>query len=210
MVTRSRRLVAPQLPLPLPLSHLLPIGLLLLIALLVQFFVAQRSSGSSFASQRFPFSSDPTHAVTEPLACPSSAAPTVIFTASRTDTCPTPAQEVEYKYGGFYNRRADSGRSMALADEARRVAAEFDLGAVELNKGVKEFLREMDEGMRKDGATLSQIPTYVTAVPNGTEEVRLVGRVLALLVESGTSEVVTRCLGTLLEWTEGSQREGAN
>lgn len=28
-----------------------------------------------------------------------------------------------------------------------------------------------DEGLEKTGATMSQIPTYVTAVPNGTEKV---------------------------------------
>jgi len=28
-----------------------------------------------------------------------------------------------------------------------------------------------DEGLQKSGTTMSQIPTYVTAVPNGTEKV---------------------------------------
>lgn len=32
---------------------------------------------------------------------------------------------------------------------------------------------QIDEGLKKDGATLSQIPTYVTGVPNGTEKVSL-------------------------------------
>ncbi|KAF2098018.1 hexokinase [Rhizodiscina lignyota] len=59
---------------------------------------------------------------------------------------------------------------MALADEARRVAAEFEYSAEDVNKGVREFLREMDEGLVKDGTSMSQIPTYVTAVPNGTEK----------------------------------------
>lgn len=60
---------------------------------------------------------------------------------------------------------------MALADEARRVAAEFEYPKEEVNRGVKEFLRQMDEGLQKDGTSMSQIPTYVTAVPNGTEKV---------------------------------------
>ena len=30
-----------------------------------------------------------------------------------------------------------------------------------------------DEGLQKVGATMSQIPTYVTAVPNGTEKVNI-------------------------------------
>ncbi|KAK4998256.1 glucokinase [Elasticomyces elasticus] len=59
---------------------------------------------------------------------------------------------------------------MGLADEAKRVAAEFEYSAEDVNKGVKEFIREMDEGLGKTGAMLSQIPTYVTAVPNGTEK----------------------------------------
>ncbi|MCJ1319552.1 glucokinase [Xylographa vitiligo] len=59
---------------------------------------------------------------------------------------------------------------MSLMDEARQVAAEFEYSAEAVNKGVKEFMKEMDEGLQKVGATMSQIPTYVTAVPNGTEK----------------------------------------
>ena len=32
---------------------------------------------------------------------------------------------------------------MGLAEEAKRVAAEFDYPAAEVNKGVKEFLKQM-------------------------------------------------------------------
>ncbi|KAI9788838.1 MAG: glucokinase [Peltula sp. TS41687] len=59
---------------------------------------------------------------------------------------------------------------MALLDRAKQVAAEFEYTTEDVNRGVKEFLREMDEGLEKDGTCLSQIPTYVTAVPNGTEK----------------------------------------
>ncbi|KAK8240645.1 hypothetical protein HDK90DRAFT_509088 [Phyllosticta capitalensis] len=59
---------------------------------------------------------------------------------------------------------------MALADEARRVAAQFDFTPDEVRRSVTEFIRQMDEGLQKDGTELSQIPTYVTAVPNGTEK----------------------------------------
>jgi hexokinase len=62
--------------------------------------------------------------------------------------------------------------NMALHEEVKRMAAEFDYPPSEVNKGVKEFIREMEEGLEKQGTTLSQIPTYVTAVPNGTEKVR--------------------------------------
>ncbi|KAF7195583.1 Glucokinase [Pseudocercospora fuligena] len=59
---------------------------------------------------------------------------------------------------------------MALAAAAERVAAEFEYSKENVNRGVKEFIRQMDEGLQKTGATMSQIPTYVTAVPNGTEK----------------------------------------
>lgn len=59
---------------------------------------------------------------------------------------------------------------MALAAEVKRIAAEFEYSKEDVNNGVKEFIREMDEGLEKQGTTLSQIPTYVTAVPNGTEK----------------------------------------
>jgi len=59
---------------------------------------------------------------------------------------------------------------MALADEAKRVAAQFDFTDADLNAHVQEFLKQMGEGLEKDGTSMSQIPTYVTGVPNGTEK----------------------------------------
>lgn len=59
---------------------------------------------------------------------------------------------------------------MALAGAAERVAAEFEYSKEDVNRGVKAFIEQMDEGLGKTGATMSQIPTYVTAVPNGTEK----------------------------------------
>ncbi|RMD43103.1 hypothetical protein DV735_g1997, partial [Chaetothyriales sp. CBS 134920] len=60
--------------------------------------------------------------------------------------------------------------NMALLAEAKRVADLFDFPAAEVNRNVQEFIRQLDEGMEKDGTNISQIPTYVTAVPNGTEK----------------------------------------
>lgn len=60
--------------------------------------------------------------------------------------------------------------NMALAEEVKRVADLFDYPAAEVNKGVKEYIRQMEEGLQKQGTMLSQIPTYVTNVPNGTEK----------------------------------------
>ncbi|KAL8751655.1 MAG: hypothetical protein Q9184_006002, partial [Pyrenodesmia sp. 2 TL-2023] len=59
---------------------------------------------------------------------------------------------------------------MGLIEDARKVAAEFEYSSGEVNKGVKEFIRQMDEGLQETGKSMSQIPTYVTAVPNGTEK----------------------------------------
>lgn len=59
---------------------------------------------------------------------------------------------------------------MALAAAAERVAAEFEYTKEDVNRGVKAFIDQMSEGLGKQGATMSQIPTYVTAVPNGTEK----------------------------------------
>ncbi|KAE8147303.1 hypothetical protein BDV25DRAFT_160658 [Aspergillus avenaceus] len=60
--------------------------------------------------------------------------------------------------------------SSALLDEAARIARQFDFPAGDVQRGVKEYIREMGEGLNKEGTTLSQIPTFVTAVPNGTEK----------------------------------------
>jgi hexokinase len=59
---------------------------------------------------------------------------------------------------------------MALAEDTKRVVDQFDFSTDSLNKHVQEFLRQMDEGLQKEGTSISQIPTYVTGVPNGTEK----------------------------------------
>ena len=66
---------------------------------------------------------------------------------------------------------ANMARRASLADDVERVAALFTYSAEDVNKGVKAFIQQMDEGLEKQGTMLSQIPTYVTAVPNGTEKV---------------------------------------
>ncbi|KAI0118332.1 glucokinase [Nemania sp. FL0031] len=60
--------------------------------------------------------------------------------------------------------------SNSLVEETKRIVAQFDYTDDDVNKGVREFLRQMNEGLQKDGTSLSQIPTYVTGVPNGTEK----------------------------------------
>ncbi|KAJ5887440.1 Glucokinase [Penicillium taxi] len=60
--------------------------------------------------------------------------------------------------------------SSSLVEEATRIALQFDYPAEQVQRGVAEYIRQSDEGLAKEGATLSQIPTFVTAVPNGTEK----------------------------------------
>ncbi|KAM0190346.1 hypothetical protein ACHAPI_009468 [Fusarium lateritium] len=59
---------------------------------------------------------------------------------------------------------------MSLADDSNRVVEQFDFSDETLNNHVKEFLKQMDEGLQNEGTSLQQIPTYVTGVPNGTEK----------------------------------------
>ncbi|PFH59403.1 hypothetical protein XA68_12433 [Ophiocordyceps unilateralis] len=60
--------------------------------------------------------------------------------------------------------------AMALADETTRVVSQFDFSDADVNRHVGEFLRQMNEGLEKEDTSISQIPTYVTGVPNGTEK----------------------------------------
>ncbi|EGC49069.1 glucokinase glkA [Histoplasma capsulatum var. duboisii H88] len=60
--------------------------------------------------------------------------------------------------------------SSPVIDEAHRIAKLFEYPTEDVHRGVKEFIQQMDEGLEQDGATLRQIPSYVTAVPDGTEK----------------------------------------
>ena len=62
--------------------------------------------------------------------------------------------------------------SSSIVEAATQIAREFEYPAEQVQAGVKEYIREMDEGLAKEHTTLSQIPTFVTNVPNGTEKVR--------------------------------------
>ncbi|SPO03753.1 probable glucokinase [Cephalotrichum gorgonifer] len=59
---------------------------------------------------------------------------------------------------------------MAAESETKKVVSQFELTDHDVNAATLEFLRQMDEGLRKDGTSMSQIPTYVTAVPDGSEK----------------------------------------
>lgn len=60
---------------------------------------------------------------------------------------------------------------MGHSPETERVLSQFTFTDEDANRAVKEFRRQMAEGLAADGTSLSQIPTFVTDVPNGTEKV---------------------------------------
>lgn len=64
-----------------------------------------------------------------------------------------------------------SSTGSPVVDEAERIARQFEYPTSEVLRGVKAYMDQMQEGLSKEHTTLSQIPTYVTGVPNGTEKV---------------------------------------
>lgn len=61
-------------------------------------------------------------------------------------------------------------RTMVLSEAAKKVATEFLIPDEQVQKIVSEFISQLKEGLEKNATTMSQIPTYVTSVPNGTEK----------------------------------------
>ncbi|KAL7947217.1 hypothetical protein V8C42DRAFT_317121 [Trichoderma barbatum] len=59
--------------------------------------------------------------------------------------------------------------TMGLAEHTSKIVSEFDFSDEDLNRHVQEYLKQTNEGLKADGTSISQIPSYVTAVPNGTE-----------------------------------------
>jgi hexokinase len=66
--------------------------------------------------------------------------PVVVFDKNQ-DVCPVPEPKQHAHIQGTFNK--DTDRNMALADQAKRVAAEFDFGPDAVRSAVKEFIREM-------------------------------------------------------------------
>jgi hexokinase len=104
-------------------THTVVIGLVLLLALLTHFFSPHLHAIWRLVSK----DQAPGITLRNPIVLH---APPV---------CPKPQQEIEFV--GTFNRKP--ARSMALADQAKRVAAEFDFSDDAVSKAVKEFIREM-------------------------------------------------------------------
>lgn len=60
-----------------------------------------------------------------------------------------------------------------IIQEAQRIAAQFEYPTEAVQRDVLEFMKEMEDGLKKENTTLNQIPTFVTAVPDGSEKVLL-------------------------------------
>lgn len=71
----------------------------------------------------------------------------------------------------FLELLVPTAMSSAVINEATRIARLFDYPTEQVHRGVAEYKRQMDEGLSQEHTTLSQIPTFVTSVPNGTEKV---------------------------------------
>lgn len=54
-------------------------------------------------------------------------------------------------------------------ERADEIVADFDFTTEQLKAAVKQFQKLADDGLARDGAAMTMIPTYVTDVPNGSE-----------------------------------------
>ncbi|KAK2055290.1 hexokinase [Colletotrichum caudatum] len=52
---------------------------------------------------------------------------------------------------------------------ARRIAHEFDFPAEEVRRATRHFLKQLNEGLQRDGTSMCQIPSFVTNLPDGSE-----------------------------------------
>ena len=70
---------------------------------------------------------------------------------------------------------SSSSSAAPLQDATDKIVHSFEFTARDLDRALAEFLREADEGLATDVPTgnLSQIPTFVTSVPDGSETVSI-------------------------------------
>ncbi|KAK1977957.1 hexokinase [Colletotrichum cereale] len=53
---------------------------------------------------------------------------------------------------------------------ARRIAHDFDFPPEEVRRATFHFVRQLNEGLQRDGTSMCQIPSFVTNLPNGSEK----------------------------------------
>ncbi|KAL3292102.1 hexokinase [Colletotrichum asianum] len=61
-------------------------------------------------------------------------------------------------------------RRSDLISEAQKIAKEFEFPAEDVRRATTHFLKQLNEGLQKDGTSMCQIPSYVTKLPNGSEK----------------------------------------
>ncbi|GKT79702.1 glucokinase [Colletotrichum tofieldiae] len=64
----------------------------------------------------------------------------------------------------------EEDRAPELIAQARRIAHDFDFPAEEVRRATFHFLKQLNEGLRQDGTSMCQIPSFVTNLPNGSEK----------------------------------------
>ncbi|OHE97737.1 hexokinase [Colletotrichum orchidophilum] len=61
-------------------------------------------------------------------------------------------------------------RAAELMAQARKIAHDFDFPADHVRRATTHFLKQLNEGLREDGTSMCQIPSFVTKLPNGSEK----------------------------------------
>ncbi|TDZ35729.1 Glucokinase [Colletotrichum spinosum] len=64
----------------------------------------------------------------------------------------------------------EDDRVSNLISQARKIAQEFEFPAEDVRRATAHFLKQLNEGLEKDGTFMCQIPSYVTKLPNGSEK----------------------------------------
>jgi len=127
----NQTVVSPSSRSPLRLIHLLPLFCILTAALL-QFILPRLQLYPLHRSPALSSSPSP-----PPASCPPPTSNPFLF---KDLVCPqSPSSDFS---GTLYN---PAPRDMALAEQARKVAAEFEYSDQDVNRGTKEFVRQMSE-----------------------------------------------------------------
>ncbi|KAL0943344.1 glucokinase [Colletotrichum truncatum] len=58
----------------------------------------------------------------------------------------------------------------SMLSQARTIAKEFEFLDNDVCRATTHFLKQLNEGLQKDGTSMCQIPSYVTKLPNGSEK----------------------------------------
>ncbi|KXH68866.1 hexokinase [Colletotrichum salicis] len=65
---------------------------------------------------------------------------------------------------------SEHGRASGLIAQAREIAHDFDFPPEDVRRATTHFLKQLNEGLQKNGTSMCQIPSFVTKLPNGSEK----------------------------------------